>query len=188
MKKKRDNWHDELKDVPLEKLVFLDETAARTSMTRMYGRAPRGQRVVDKVPHGHWKTCSLLSAVRLTGPFAAVTLDGAFTADAFGIYVAEVLAPKLHSGDVVIMDNLAAHKAAGVQEAIEAVGAKVLYLPPYSPDFNPIENMWSKVKCELRRLAARTVDALYAAVDAALDLVTPEDCSGFFRHCGYHAT
>lgn len=172
----------------MEKLVFLDESGARTNMTRLYGRAPAGQRVVSKVPHGHWKTCTMLCAVRLGGPLAAVTLDGAVDADTFRVYIREVLAPQLRPGDVVVLDNLQAHKASGVKQAIEAAGASLIYLPPYSPDFNPIENMWSKVKSHLRRLAARTFETLGDAVDEALSLVTPGDCHGFFRHCGYSAT
>lgn len=168
--------------------MFLDESGARTDMTRTRGRAPRGERVVERVPHGHWKTTTVLAAVRLSGPFAAATLDGATDADCFRAYVRDVLAPALRPGDVVVMDNLAAHKAPGVREAVESVGAWVAYLPPYSPDLNPIENMWSKMKSLLRSSAARTVDALGEAIDAALAAVTPADCRGFFRHCGYVAT
>jgi transposase len=177
-----------LKNVPVEKLVFLDESGARTNMTRLYGRAPVGQRVVSKVPHGHWKTCTMLCAVRLSGPLAAVTLDGAVDADTFLVYIREVLVPQLRPGDVVVLDNLQAHKASGVKQAVETAGAILVYLPPYSPDFNPIENMWSKVKSHLRRLATRTFEALGDAVDEALSSVTPGDCQGFFRHCGYSAT
>jgi transposase len=174
--------------VPAERLVFLDESAARTDMARLYARAPRGERAVGTVPHGHWKSTTLLGAVRLGGPSAAVTVDGAVDADTFEVYAREVPAPALAPGDVVVMDNPAAHKRPAVREAIEAAGAAALYLPPYSPDYNPIENMWSKVKAFLRAAAARTFDALSAAVDAALATVTPQDCRGFYRHCGYPAT
>jgi transposase len=168
--------------------VFLDESGAQTSMTRTRGRAPRGQRVVAKVPGGHWTIVTMISAVRTSGPFAAASIVGATDSDVFRTYVREVLAPHLRAGDVVVMDNLTPHKAAGVREAIEAAGATLRYLPPYSPDFNPIENVWGKVKGLLRSLAARSVEALHDAVGVALATVTPADCVGFFRHCGYLAT
>jgi transposase len=181
-------WHGELKDVDPDKLVFLDESGSQTDMTRTRGRAPRGQRVVAKVPAGHWKIVTTISAVRTSGPFAAATIVGATDSDVFRAYIREVLVPQLRSGDVVVMDNLTPHKASGVREAIESVGAQLRYLPPYSPDFNPIENMWSKVKGTLRTLAARSIDSLHEAIGAALSTVTPRDCVGFFRHCGYPAT
>jgi transposase len=174
--------------VPIEKLVFLDEAGAKTNMTRTHGRAPRGVRVIEKVPHGHWLTTTMISAIRSTGPFASAIVSGATDSDVFGTYVRQVLAPELKAGDVVILDNLQPHKAAGVKEMIEAAGARLLYLPPYSPDFNPIENMWSKVKRQLRSTAARTFESLQQAVWSALDHVTPQDCIGFFRGCGYVAT
>jgi transposase len=165
--------------------VFLDESGAQTSMTRTRGRAPKGQRVVAKVPGGHWTIVTMISAVRTAGPFAAGTIVGATDSDVFRTYVREVLAPQLRAGDVVVMDNLSPHKASGVREAIESVGATLRYLPPYSPDFNPIENMWSKVKGTLRSLAARSVESLHDAIATALATVTTSDCIGFFRHCGY---
>ena len=157
-------------------------------MTRTRGRAPRGQRVVAKVPGGQWKIVTILGAVRTGGPFAAATVVGATDADVFRTYVREVLAPQLRPGDVVVMDNLAPHKAPGVREEIEAVGAGVRYLPPYSPDLNPIENLWSKVKGKLRSIGARTVETVHDAVGVAFATVTAADCVGFFRHCGYLAT
>ena len=168
--------------------MFLDESGAQTSMTRTRGRAPKGQRVVAAVPGGHWKVVTIIGAVRTDGPFAAATLVGATDSDVFRAYVREVLTPQLRPGDVVVMDNLSPHKAPGVREAIEGAGATVRYLPPYSPDFNPIEPMWSKVKGVLRSLAARTVEGLHDAIGTALATVTPTDCAGFFRHCGYFAT
>jgi transposase len=171
--------------VPAQKLVFLDESGAKTNMTRTRGRAPRGVRVIDKVPHGHWATTTMISAIRTTGPCAAAVVTGATDSDVFLAYVQHVLVPELKPGDVVILDNLQPHKAKGVREMIEAAGAKLLYLPPYSPDFNPIENMWSKVKQHLRSAAARTFDALQEAVTSALETITPSDCAGYFRHCGY---
>jgi transposase len=188
VKAAREAWPALLAGVEPGRLVFIDESGAKTNMTRPVGRAPRGERVVGRVPHGHWKTTTMISAVRLDGPRACATLDGPVDADTFLAYVALVLVPALRAGDVVVLDNLAAHKAAGVAEAINAAGATVLYLPPYSPDLNPIENMWSKVKSHLRSAAARTLDALGEAIDAALAAVTPDDCRGFFRNCGYLAT
>lgn len=174
--------------MPIEKLVFIDESGAKTNMTRTRGRAARGVRVIDKVPHGHWATTTMISAIRSTGPFAAAMVNGATDSDVFLTYVQHALLPELTAGDVVIMDNLQPHKAAGVREMIESAGATLLYLPPYSPDLNPIENMWSKVKQHLRSAAARTQEALQEAVTAALHAITPRDCLGFFRHCGYRAT
>jgi transposase len=187
VKAARELWHDHLKDVPIEKLVFLDESGAQTNMTRTRGRAPRGVRVIEKVPHGHWLTTTMISAIRTSGPFAEAIVTGATDSDVFRAYVKDVLAPQLQRGDVVIMDNLQPHKAAGVKEMIEAAGARLLYLPPYSPDYNPIENMWSKVKQHLRSAAARTYDALLKAIADALATITVSDCVGFFRHCGYDA-
>ena len=157
-------------------------------MTRTRGRAPRGERVVAKVPGGHWQVVTMIGAVRTGGPFAAASIVGATDSDVFRTYVREVLAPHLRPGEVVVMDNLSPHKAAGVREAIEAAGATLRYLPPYSPDFNPIENLWSKVKARLRSMAARSVDAPHDAIGAAMSTVTPSDCVAFFRNCGYPAT
>lgn len=176
-----------MRDVDLQRLVFLDESGSQTSMTRTRGRAPRGQRVVAKVPAGHWKIVTMISAIRTSGPFASASIVGATDSDVFRTYVRDVLAPRLRPGDVVVMDNLTPHKAAGVRQAIESVGAELRYLPPYSPDFNPIENMWSKVKANLRSLAARSIESLHDAIGLALATVTPSDCIGFFRHCGYIA-
>lgn len=178
-------WHQELAQIPADRLVFLDESGAQTNLTRLRGRCLAGQRLVGKVPWGHWKISTMISAVRLTGPFAAAVFDCPTDSDVFKAYVEQVLAPALGPGDVVVMDNLAPHKAAGIQEAIEKVGARVLYLPPYSPDYNPIENMWSKIKQRLRSLAPRTWDALALAYGKALDEVTVDDCIGYFKHCGY---
>jgi transposase len=178
-------WPLALAGVDPARLVFLDESGAKTNMARLRGRCRAGERLASAVPHGHWSTTTMISAVRLDGPFAAATLAGATDADAFLVYAADVLAPALRPGDVVVMDNLPAHKRPGVRAAVEAAGATVLYLPPYSPDLNPIEHMWSKVKQHLRSAAARTLDALGAAIDAALATVTPADCAGFFRGCGY---
>jgi transposase len=165
--------------------VFLDESGAQTNMARLRGRCDKGARLVARQPHGHWKTTTMISAIRVDGPCAPFVVEGAVDAEVFRTYVARVLVPALREGDVVVMDNLQPHKASGVREMIEAAGARVLYLPPYSPDFNPIEAMWSKVKQRLRSIAARTVDALFDAVGVAIDTVTAADCLGFFRGCGY---
>ena len=152
-------------------------------MTRLYARAPAGQRVKDAVPHEHWKIKTLAGAVRLGGGNAALAYNGPTDAAAFLAFTQGVLAPTLRRGDVVIMDNLSPHKAAGVREAIEERGARLLYLPPYSPDFSPIEPMWSKVKQHLRSAKARTDGALIDAMGEALRAVTPADIRGYFEHC-----
>jgi transposase len=181
----RAGWHEQLKHVPLEKIVVIDESAAMTNMTRLRGRCDKGQRLVWPVPHGHWKVMTMIGAMTVRGVLTAVTVDAATDGEIFRQFVIDALVPRLRPGDVVVMDNLQAHKAAGIKEAIEAAGARVLYLPPYSPDFSPIEPMWSKVKQVLRSIAARTIEALREAVTVALASVTASDCQGFFRHCGY---
>jgi transposase len=184
----RDAWHASLAGVPARKLVFVDESGAKTNMTRLYGWGPVGARVVGRVPHGHWKTCTMLAAVRTSGPTAAVTIDAAVDTCGFVLWVREVLAPRLEPGDVVVMDNLPAHKDAAVAAAIESAGATPRYSPRYSPDVDPIENLWSKVKSHLRAAAARPYDALGTAIDRAFESITPQDCRGYFANCGYPAT
>jgi transposase len=173
--------------VNIEQLVFLDESSAKTNMTRLYGRAPVGERCHFAAPQGHWHTTTLLSAIRCTGVMkeASVVFDGPADAVVFLGYVEQCLAPALKPGDIVVMDNLSSHKVAGVEEAIERVGASVWYLPPYSPDLNPIEKLWSKVKTWLRRVAQRTVEGLIQAVGDALRAVAPDECQAYFRSCGY---
>lgn len=185
MKQRREVWHADLADVPAEKLVFVDESGATTDLQRRRGRSPRGERCMASGPAGHWKVATLIGAVRLNGPVACSTLDGAVDAATFLAWVREDLCPNLRGGDVVVMDNLSAHKGPGIREAIESAGATLLYLPPYSPDFNPIEPMWSKVKESLRSAAARTLEALGEAVTWALQRVSAEDCQGFFGYAGY---
>lgn len=165
--------------------MVIDESAAMTNMTRLRGRCDVSERLVWPVPHGHWKVLTVIGAMTINGVRAAVTVDAATDGEIFLRFVTDALVPTLKPGDVVVMDNLQAHKAAGVTEAIEAVGARVMYLPPYSPDFSPIEPLWSKVKQILRSIAARTVDSLRVAVTVALQSITASDCQGFFRHCGY---
>jgi transposase len=171
----------------LDQFVFLDESGAKTNMTRLYGRAPVGQRCYFSAPHGHWNTTTLLSAIRSTGVIegASIVFDGPTDAVVFRGYVEQCLAPSLQAGDIVVMDNLSSHKVTGVRESIESVGASVWYLPPYSPDLNPIEKMWSKIKAWLRRVAARTVDGLLEAVGDAFRAVDAEECRNYFRSCGY---
>jgi transposase len=167
------------------RLVFIDEAAAKTNMTRMRGRAPKGQRLVAACPHGHWQTTTMISSVRLDGTCAHAELPGATNQQTFLAYVRETLVPTLRPGDIVIMDNLRLHKHADVKAAIEAVGARLDFLPAYSPDLNPIEKMWSKVKARLRCLGARTHEALLMAIADAIASVTPSDVAGWFAACGY---
>jgi transposase len=154
-------------------------------MTRTRGRAPRGQRLVASVPHGHWKTSTFVAALRSDGITAPCVLDGAMNGEYFRAYVEQFLAPTLKAGDIVIMDNLSSHKIAGVEQAITARGAQLLYLPPYSPDLNPIEPAFAKLKAHLRKAAERTVDALWNRLENVLDAFTANDCRNFFRHAGY---
>jgi transposase len=154
-------------------------------MARLRGRARRGERCRAGIPHGHWKTTTFTGALRLTGMTAPMVLDGAMNGVAFLAYVEQVLVPTLQPGDIVIMDNLPAHKAAGVRQAIEAAGAELRYLPPYSPDFNPIENAFSKLKSHLRAKAERTIDALWKAAGEAIRHFEPEECANYFTACGY---
>ena len=171
----------------LERFVVLDESGAKTNMTRLYGRAPVGQRCYFAAPNGHWNTTTMLSAIRCTGVIrqASVVFDGPTDAIVFRSYVEQYLAPSLQAGDIVVMDNLASHKVEGVREAIDSVGASVWYLPPYSPDLNPIEKMWSKIKAWLRRAAARTVQTLIHEIGQALRTVDADECRAYFRSCGY---
>lgn len=149
-------------------------------MARMRGRAPRGQRLRYGIPHGHWKTTTFVAGLRLTGMTAPMVLDGPMNREAFIAYARQVLAPTLAPGDIVIMDNLPAHKGEAVRQAIEATGATLVFLPPYSPDFNPIENAFSKLKALLRKAAERTVEGLWKAIGTILDAFTPEECRNYF--------
>jgi transposase len=167
------------------RLVFIDETAANTKMTRLNGRCRRGERLVGRVPHGHWKTITFVAALRRSGMTAPWVLDGSMTGKMFLAYVERCLAPTLKRRDVVIMDNLAAHKAPGVRQAIEAAGATVSYLPKYSPDLNPIELSFSKLKAFLRKLAERTVQRLCRQIASFARGLSAREASNFFRHAGY---
>jgi transposase len=187
LKVQRAAWREEFAGIDPARLVFLDESGATTAMDRTYGRAPRGARVDGPVPHGHWKVVTLTAAVRLGGvpEPACLAIDGATNTACFETYVGACLVPTLREGDIVIMDNLSCHKTAEVERLIRSAGACVRHLPAYSPDLNPIEKLFSKVKARLRSAAARTVDALIDALGEALRAVTPGDISGWFDHCGY---
>jgi transposase len=185
--RRRKAWFERQLDLDPTRLVFIDETGASTKMARLYGRAPRGKRLRAGVPHGHWKTTTFIGALRLGGMTAPMVLDGPMTGDGFTAYVEQVLAPTLRPGDLVILDNLPAHKVAAARQAIQVVGAQLVFLPPYSPDFNPIENAFSKLKALLRKAAARTVDELWNVIGAAIDTFTPQECRNYFAAAGYDA-
>jgi len=182
---KRARWHEYLAAEPVSRLVFVDESGANTKMTRLRGRALAGQRLLGRIPHGHYQTSTLISGLRLQGPCAPWLFEGPMNGEMFLAWVAQGLAPTLQKGDVVILDNLATHKIHGIVEALEAVGARLLYLPPYSPDFNPIENMWSKIKQILRSEAPRPESELLLAAKAAFQSVSAADCEGFFFSAQY---
>jgi transposase len=182
---RRARWHEQLAAQPVAALVFVDESGANTKMTRLRGRAWGGQRLLARIPHGHYQTSTLISGLRLEGPYAPWLLDGPMNGKMFLAWARQGLAPRLRPGDVVILDNLATHKIRGVREALEAVGARLLYLPPYSPDFNPIEPMWSKIKQILRGHAPRTDEQLRHAAKKAFQSISVADCKGFFFSARY---
>jgi transposase len=167
------------------RLVFLDETGAATNMTRRYGRAPRGKRCIASAPYGHYKTTTFIAGLRRDRITAPLVIDGPMDGAIFLAYVQDFLCPTLNPGDLVIADNLSSHKVAGVRQAIEAVGAQIRYLPAYSPDLNPIEKLFAKLKALLRKAAKRTVDALWHHIGALLDTVTPQECANYFASSGY---
>jgi len=169
-----------------ENLVFVDESGANRSFCRLWARAPRGLRALGSAPQNWGENISILSALSLQGPLASMHVTGSTDGEVFLSYVKKVLAPCLWPGALVVLDNLSAHKVDGVEQAITAAGARLHYLPPYSPDLNPIEQAWSKLKSHLRKKAARTYCALSRAIAQGLQLITPKDASGFFSHCGYH--
>lgn len=182
---KRIVWRHSIVQFDAPRFVFLDETWAKTNMIRRYGRALHGQRLVESVPHGHWHTTTVLMGLRSNGIVAPLVVDGPINGRVFLAWVQQELCKELHPKDIVVMDNLSAHKVAGVQEAIRAVGAEVRYLPPYSPDLNPIENLFSKFKSLLRSEAARTVDALWSAVGRMIDKFSPGEYLRYILHAGY---
>ncbi len=183
----RDAWFEGQLDLDPSKLAFIDETAISTNMARRFGWAPQGERCRASVPFGHWQTKTLIAALRFDRIDAPMTLDGALDGEAFLAYVEQVLAPTLCAGEVVVMDNVHTHKVAGVREAIEARGASVRHVPRYSPDFNPIEKSFSKIKSILQGIAARTADALEAAVGEALRSFIPQECMNYLASSGYDA-
>lgn len=181
-------WQVEMLGLDPGRFAFIDETWVKTNMTRNYGRAQVGERLVDYVPHGHWQTTTFIGALRIDGLKAPVVIDGAVNGEIFLVYVRDHLVPTLKPGDIVVMDNLSSHKVEGVQEAIEAAGARVAYLPPYSPDLNPIEQAFSKLKAKLRQARERTVETLWARVGTLIPTFTPEECRNFLCHSGYAGT
>lgn len=185
MEAARRAWFEGQLDLDPEKLIFIDETGASTKMARLRGRAPKGERCRAAIPHGHWKTTTFTAGLRLNRLAAPMILDGPMDGEAFLAYVQQVLVPDLKPGDIVVMDNLPAHKVSGVREAIEAAGAELLYLPPYSPDFNPIEMAFAKFKALLRSAAARTLPELWQAIENAFDAFAPDECENYFAAAGY---
>jgi transposase len=187
VKRQRQEWAAAAPGLDVERLVFLDETWAVTNMARLYGRAPAGQRLVEAVPFGHWKATTFLAALRVGGLTAPLVIDGAITGELFEAYVRQQLIPTLAGGDIVVMDNLICHKRAGVKAALAAAGCRAVYLPPYSPDYNPIELVFAKLKRLLRKDPERTVAGLWDRLGRHLDDFSAAECHNYFRHCGYSA-
>ena len=185
MKAAREAWFEGQTDLDPQRLIFIDESGLSTKMARLRGWAPKGERCRAAIPHGHWKTITFVGGLTLYGFVAPMLLDGPMDGECFLAWIEQMLAPALQPGDLVVMDNLPAHKVAGVKEAIEACGAELLYLPPYSPDFNPIENAFAKFKAHVRKAAARTFEALETAAADALRQFNPSECINFFGHAGY---
>jgi transposase len=184
---KRRAWFKAQPDLDPAKLVFIDETWTATNMARTHGRCARGERLRMGFPHDHRKTTTLVAGLRLEGMVAPMVLDGPINGDWFEAYVAQVLVPTLRAGDVVVMDNLSSHKRASVWAMIDARGARLAFLPPYSPDFNPIEMAFAKLKALLRKAAERTVDGLWSAIGRLVDVFTPQECANYFAAAGYDA-
>ena len=181
----REEWARKSKFWHRDSLVFIDESCAKTNMTRLHGRAMKGERAHDCAPHGHWCVRTMISSIRSDGSTTCMSIDAATDTDVFFAYVTQVLVPSLREGDIVILDNLRAHKNAAVEQAIRSAGARAEYLPAYSPDLNPIEKMWSKIKAFLRAVKARTSRSLNMAIRKAFQCVTPEDAISWFASCGY---
>jgi transposase len=184
----RERWRQDQPKLDPAHLVFIDETGTSTNMVRTRGRARRGARLIGRVPHGHWKITTFVAGLRGGEIAAPFVIDRPMNSVIFLTYVQRCLVPTLRPGDIVIMDNLKPHKAKGVREAIEAAGGKILYLPPYSPDLNPIEMAFAKLKALLRKAAERSIDALWTKIGELLDAFTAEECSAYLRHAGYSAT
>jgi transposase len=186
--RKRARWQRYQGRIDPARLVFIDETWAKTNMTRSHGRCRRGERLRAKVPHGHWKTLTFLAALRCDRIEAPCVLDGPINGDCFLAYVEQILIPTLKPGDIVILDNLGSHKGAAVRQAIRAVGARLLFLPAYSPDLNPIEQVFAKLKTLLRKAAERTVEATWKRIGALLTYFTPNECANYLVNAGYART
>lgn len=185
MARRRSQWTKYRNRIDPSRLVFIDETWTKTNMAPLFGWAPRGKRLKAKVPHGHWKTLTFLAALRLDRVEAPWLIDGPINGERFRLYVEEVLVPSLCPGDIVVMDNLGSHKGKAIRRAIRAVGARLLFLPKYSPDLNPIEQLFAKLKHWLRHSAQRTTDALCHAIGRILDTLTPGECRNYFTNAGY---
>jgi len=183
--KQRQAWFDRQLDLAPERLVFIDETWTATNMTRSHGRCARGERLRMGFPHGHRKTTTLVAGLRMSGMVAPMVLDGPINGQWFEAYVAQILVPELKQGDIVIMDNLSSHKRASVRELIEEAGARLMFLPPYSPDFNPIEKAFARLKAMLRKAAERTVSGLWSLIGKLVDIFQPNECANYFSCCGY---
>jgi transposase len=178
-------YGEQLATVDWQRLKFVDEAGVNLALTRLYGRAPAGERAVGSIPCNYGPNVTLLGALGIQGLEALMTIDGATDGAVFRAFVEQVLCPTLQAGDIVVMDNLRAHKVAGIEDAIAGCGARVLYLPPYSPDLSPIEKCWSKLKTHLRHIGARTREALEEAITQAMEGITATDALAWFSHCGY---
>jgi transposase len=181
----RHEWCGRVAEFVVERLKFIDESGSHLALARLFGRASPSERVCEGVPQNYGENVTMLAALSVTGVCAPMTVNGAVDGEVFLTYIREVLAPTLREGDIVVMDNLGAHRGAGIKEAVEAKGARVEYLPPYSPDYNPIEKCWSKIKTALRKAKARTREALEAALKQALLTISEADARAWFTHCGY---
>ncbi len=185
VKAAREVWREDQSALAISSLVFVDESGFTTNMVRRYGRCPIGQRLLAKAPHGHWRTTTFIAALRSDGLGAPMTLDGPMNGETFRAWTEQFLAPVLKPGDIVVMDNLPSHKVSGIREAIETQGAFLLYLPPYSPDLNPIEQVFAKFKAALRKAAARSVTKLWREIAKTLKTFPPQECAAYLKHCGY---
>ena len=185
--KLRQAWFERQPDLDPDRLVFIDETWASTNMARRRGRAPRGQRLRMSVPYGHWKTTTFVAGLRTTGMVAPFVIDRPMNREIFELYMEKILVPELRRGDIVVMDNLSSHKGPAIRAMIRRAGARLLFLPPYSPDFNPIEKAFSKLKAGLRKAAQRTIDGLWDTIGGLVDTFTPHECVNYFAACGYDA-
>lgn len=181
----RSEYNEEISKLDVSRCKFIDESGVNLALTRLYGRAPRGERAVGSVPTNYGANLTMIGALGISGLEALLTIEGATDGEVFGVYVERILCPTLRKGDLVVMDNLGAHKVAGIREAIESCGARVRYLPPYSCDLNPIERCWSKIKTALKGIGARTRRALERAIKQSLATITEADALAWFAHCGY---